>query len=228
MESSAKAMRKMQASLSSLNQHINAKRKKYQGRAETSHLQDGWSQTHHTRNDESGLNPQRDSHPTKEGHEQDGPLCCPSNEPDDRPKRLSPQHSQKDLDEETPVDAVTRSQREAKCWEQLENDAAKRHRNALDCMIQAAEEVVEHAKSNNISRQEVIYAENELAKAVQAKNSQYRVQKVGLNAEACIASPITRMVSPIFNQAMNKGDPQMDVEHETTHYRGWSVALTDS
>ena len=26
---------------------------------------------------------------------------------------------------------------------------------------------------------------------------------------------------------MNEGDPQMDVEHETTQYRGWSVALTD-
>ena len=38
-------------------------------------------------------------------------------------------------------------------------------------MIQAAEEVVEHTKTNNLSRQEVINAENELAKAVQAKNS---------------------------------------------------------
>ena len=26
---------------------------------------------------------------------------------------------------------------------------------------------------------------------------------------------------------MNEGDPRMDVAHETTHYRGWSVALTD-
>ena len=49
----------------------------------------------------------------------------------------------------------------------------KRHRKALDHMIQAAEEAVEHAKNNNLSRQEVIDAENELAKAVQAKNSQY-------------------------------------------------------
>ena len=40
-------------------------------------------------------------------------------------------------------------------------------------MIQAAEEAVEHAKNNNLLRQEVIDAENELAKAVQAKNSQY-------------------------------------------------------
>ena len=77
---------------------------------ETSHSQDGQSQTHHTRNDESGLNPQRDSHPTKEGREQDGPPHRPSNEPNDRPERLSPQHSQRDLDKETPVDAVTRSQ----------------------------------------------------------------------------------------------------------------------
>ena len=74
-------------------------------------------------------------------------------------------------------------------------------------MIQAAEEVVEHAKRNNLSRQEVIDAENELARAVQAKNSQYRVQKVGLNAEARIASPTTRMVEPMFNQMMNEGDP---------------------
>ena len=90
-------------------------------------------------------------------------------------------------------------------------------------MIQAAEEAVEHAKRNNLLRQEVIDAENEL----QAKNSQYRVQKVGLNAEARIASPTTRMVEPTFNRTINKGDPQMDVEQETAHYCGWSVALTD-
>ena len=94
-------------------------------------------------------------------------------------------------------------------------------------MIQAAEEAVEHAKRNNLSRQEVIDAENELAKAVQAKNSQYRVQKVGLNTEARIASPTTRTVEPTFNRMMNEGDPRMDVEHETTHYRGRSVALTN-
>ena len=35
------------------------------------------------------------------------------------------------------------------------------------------------------------------------------------------------MVEPTVNQAMNEGDPQMDMEHETAHYRGWSVALTD-
>ena len=50
---------------------------------------------------------------------------------------------------------------------------------------------------------------------------------MGLNAEAHIVSPITRMVEPTFNRAMNEGDPQMDVEHETAHYRGRSVALTD-
>ena len=74
-------------------------------------------------------------------------------------------------------------------------------------MIQAAEEVVEHTKNNNLLRQEVIDAENELAKAVQAKNSRYRVQKPGLNAEARIASPITGMVEPTFNRVMNEGDP---------------------
>ena len=83
----------------------------------------------------------------------------------------------------------------------------KHHRKALDHVIQAAEEAVEHAKSNNLSRQEVIDTENELAKAVQAKNSRYQVQKVGLNAEARIASPITRTVEPTFNRAMNEGDP---------------------
>ena len=155
----------------------------------------------------------------REGREQDGPLHRPSNEPDDRPKRLSPQHSQRDLDEETPVDAVTRPQWEAKRWEWLENDAAKHHRKALDRVIQAAEEVVEHTKNNNLSRQEVIDAENELAKAVQAKNSQYWIQKAGLNTEACIASPITGTVEPTFNQAMNEGDPQMDVEHKTAQDR---------
>ena len=176
----AEAMRKieegsaeMQASIASLNQHINTLRKSYQKQGETSHLRDGWLQTHHTRNDESGLTPQRDSRPIKEGCEQDGLLCCPSNGPNDRSQRLSPQNSQRDLDEETPVDDMARSQREAERWEQSENDAAKSHRKALDHLIKAAEEVVEHAKRNNLSRQEVIDAENELAKAVQAKNSQY-------------------------------------------------------
>ena len=116
-ESSAEAQRKTQASLSSLDQRISALRKKYQGREETSRSRDNQSQTHHTRNDKSGLNPQRDSCPMREGREQDGVPCRPSNEPDDRPKRLSPQHSQRDLDEETLVDAVTRSRRDAEHWE---------------------------------------------------------------------------------------------------------------
>ena len=85
----------------------------------------------------------------------------------------------------------------------------------LDCVIQTAEEVVEYAKTNNLSRQEVIDTENELAKAVQAKNSWYWVQKVGLNAEACITSPTTRPVEPTFNPMMNVGDPWIDVEQET-------------
>ena len=71
------------------------------------------------------------------------------------------------------MDIVARSQREAEHWERSENDTAKCHRKALDRMIQAAEEVVEHAKTYNLSRQEVINAENEIAKAVQAKNSRY-------------------------------------------------------
>ena len=40
-------------------------------------------------------------------------------------------------------------------------------------MIQAAEEAVEYTNTNNLLRREVIDAENELAKAVQAKNSHY-------------------------------------------------------
>ena len=95
-------------------------------------------------------------------------------------------------------------------------------------VIHAGEEVVEHAKTNNLLRQEVINAENELAKAVQAKNSQYQAQKVGLNAEARIASPTIRTVEPMFSRMMNVGDPRTDMEQETVHYRGWSVALTFS
>ena len=74
-------------------------------------------------------------------------------------------------------------------------------------MIQAAEEAVEYTKTNNLSRQEVIDAENELAKAIQAKNSQYRVQKAGLNSEARITSQTTRPAEPTFNPMMNIGDP---------------------
>ena len=98
----------MQASIASLNQCINALRKSYWKRGETSHSWDGWSQTCHTRNDELGLPPQRDSHPIREGHEQDGPTCHPSNEPNDRSPRLSPQNSQRNLDEETLVDIMAR------------------------------------------------------------------------------------------------------------------------
>ena len=50
---------------------------------------------------------------------------------------------------------------------------------------------------------------------------------MGLNTEAGIASPITWMVEPKFNLTMNEGDPRMDVDHETAHYRGQSIALTD-
>ena len=213
---------KMQASTANLHQCINTLRKSHRKQgAETSHLQ-----TRHTRDDESGLPPQRDSHPIREGCEQDGPIHRPYNEPNDRSQRLSPQNSQRNLDEETLVDVTARSWWEAKHWKQSENDTAKRHRKALDHVIQAAEEVVEHAKTNNLSRQEVINAENEVAKTVQAKNSWYQVQKVGLNAEAWIASPTIRMVEPMFNWMMNVGDPWIDVEQETVHYHGRSVALT--
>ena len=60
------------------------------------------------------------------------------------------------LDEKTLVNVMAKSQQEAKHWEWLENDAAKHHREALDCMIQAAVEVVEFSKANNLSRREVI------------------------------------------------------------------------
>ena len=93
-------------------------------------------------------------------------------------------------------------------------------------MIQAAEEVVEYAKANNLSRQEVMDAENELAKAVQAKNSRYQVQKAGVNTEAHINSLTMRPVEPMFNPMMNVGDPQIDVEQETIHHRRQSIALT--
>ena len=216
----------MQASIANLHQCINTLRKSHRKwGTETSHSWDSRSQTYHTRDDKLVLTPQKDSRPVREGHKQDGPIHCPSNEPNDRSQRLSPQNSKRNLDE-TLVDIVARSQWEAECWEQLENDTAKHHRKALDCVIQAAEEAVEHAKTNNLLRQEVINAENELAKAVQAKNSWYWVQKAGLNAEACIASPTIRMVEPMFNWTMNIGDPQTDMEQETVHYHGRSVAWT--
>ena len=108
----------------------------------------------------------------------------------------------------------------------MENDAAKHHRKALDHVIQVAAEVVEYTKANNLLRQEVINAENEVAKAVQAKNSHYQVQKVGLNAEARITSQTMRLVEPTFNPMMNVGDAQVDMEQETIHYCGRSIALT--
>ena len=72
--------------------------------AETSHLWDGRLQTHNTRDDKLGLSHQKDLCSAREGCEQDGQVHCPSNEPDDRSQRLSLQHSQRNLDEETPVD----------------------------------------------------------------------------------------------------------------------------
>ena len=72
-------------------------------------------------------------------------------------------------------------------------------------------EAVEFDKANNLSRQEVIDTENELAKAVQAKNSRGQVQKVGLKAEAHITSQTTRPVEPMFNAMMNVGDTRVDV-----------------
>ena len=81
-------------------------------------------------------------------------------------------------------------------------------------------EAVEFAKANKLLRQEVINAENELAKAVQAKNSCYHIQKAGLNAEACITSQTMRLVEPMFNPMMNIGETRVDVEQETIHYCG--------
>ena len=134
-------------SIENLHQHVKALRERCsKWGAETSHSQDGWSQTRHTRDDEPGLSHQKDSHPAREGHEQDGQIHRPSNEPNDRSQRLSPQNSQRNLDEETPVDVVARSQWEAEHWEWLENDAAKHHRKVLDHVIQAAEEAVKYDK----------------------------------------------------------------------------------
>ena len=105
-------------------------------------------------------------------------------------------------------------------------DTAKHHREALDCMIQAAVEAVELIKANNLLKWEVIDAENELAKAVQAKNSYYWVQKGGLNAEAHKTSQTMKPVEPTFNPMMNIGDPRVDVEQKTIHDWGWSIVLT--
>ena len=159
-------------SIANLDQCIKVLRERHSKRgAGASRSWDGQLQTCHIRDDELGLSHQKDLHPAREGCEQDGQIHRPSNEPNDRSQRLSPQHSQRNLDEETLVDVRAGSRWEAEHWEWSENDAAKRPRKALDHVIQAAEEAVEYDKTNNLSRQEVIDAENELAKAVQAKNS---------------------------------------------------------
>ena len=98
----------------------------------------------------------------------------------------------------------------------MENDATKHHRKALNHVIQAAEEAVEYTKITNLLRQEVIDAENELAKAVQAKNSHYRVQKVGLNAEACITSQTMRLVE----------DPPVTILHVHTVASKYTALLS--
>ena len=84
---------------------------------ETSCSCNGQSQTCHTRNDELGLTPNKDLPLVGEGCEQDGPMNRPSNEPNDRHQRLSPQNIQRDLDEETLVDIVAKSRWEPECWE---------------------------------------------------------------------------------------------------------------
>ena len=107
---------------------------------ETSHSQDGRSQTCYTRDDGPGPSHRKDSHPTREGCKQDGQVHCLSNKPNGRSHKLSPLHTQRHtvMDEETLVDVVAKSWQDAEHWEQLENDAAKHHREALDHMIQAA------------------------------------------------------------------------------------------
>ena len=47
-----------------------------------------------------------------------------------------------------------------------------------------------------------------------------------MNAEAHITSQTTRLVEPTFNPMMNVGDAQVDMEQETIHYHGWSIAPT--
>ena len=114
----------------------------------------GQSQTCHTSDDGPGPSCRRESHSTREGHEQDGQVHHPSNKPDDRSHRLAPLYTQRHtvLDEETPVDVVAKSQQEAKHWEQSGNNAAKHHREAMDCVIQAAVKAVKFTKANNLLR----------------------------------------------------------------------------
>ena len=100
----------MQNSIANLHQCVNMLRERCRKQGtETSCSRDGRSQTCHTRDDELGLSHQKDSHPARERCEQDGQVHCPSNEPNDRSQRLSPQNSQRNLDEETLVDIVARS-----------------------------------------------------------------------------------------------------------------------
>ena len=75
-------------------------------------------------------------------------------------------------------------------------------------------EVVEFAKANNLSPQEIINAEDKLAKAVHAKNRCYHIQKVGLNAEGCITGQAMRPVEPMFTPVVNAGDYMFEVEQE--------------
>ena len=97
-------------SIADLCQHVKALRERHSKQdAETSHLRESQSQTHHTRDDELGSSHQKDLCPAREGREQDGQIHHPSNEPNDRSQRLSPQYSQRNLDEETLVDVVAKS-----------------------------------------------------------------------------------------------------------------------
>ena len=157
---------------------------------EASHLRDGCPWTCHTSDDRLTISQMRSSCPTREGHEQDGQAHHPSEGPSDRTHRLSPINIQRHivLDEETPADVMAKSWQEAEKWERSEIDAAKHHKEAVDWLIQAATEVVEFTKANNLLRQEIINAENELSRTVQDKNSCYCIQKAGLNTEACLTS----------------------------------------
>ena len=65
--------------------------------------------------------------------------------------------------------------------------------------------MVKFTKANNLSKQEIVNAENKLFKAVQAKNGHYCSQKVGLDAEAHITGQTTRPECA-FTPGMNVGD----------------------
>ena len=106
-----------QSLIAELCQHIKAwKERCSQSDVETSHSQDGRSQTCHTRDDGPGPSHKRESHPTRDGCQQDGQVHCPSNELNDRSHKSSPLYTRRHivLDEETPVDIVAKSQQEAK------------------------------------------------------------------------------------------------------------------